>query len=723
MNTHHMRLLRFRVTNFRSVEDSGWIETSQVTALIGTNESGKTNLLLPLWKLKPAKEGSINPIADFPRKRYNEIRAQEHKPVFIQAQFALSDDLTNQLIRLTGAPREHVQLAEVTRNLAGKYSVLFPKAPGSRTAAADEIVSIFVSAEAAISELPIAAKAEESLKEQMIATLREVAELVRNQTTEITDTVLTNVLMRLQAVDIQVAARRSVIAPRYGEATDQIQEIHQRLTAPSPVDVAQARQLVVDNLPSFVYYSNYGNLDSEIYLPHVIENMKRSDLGAREEAKVRTLRVLFDFVRLKPEEILELGRESMVEPGQRLTDEQIQQTAVKKKEREILLQSASTELTQKFRAWWKQGDYRFRLNADGDHFRIWVSDDKRPEEIELEGRSSGLQWFLSFYLIFLVERQDAHKGAILLLDEPGVTLHPLSQADLSAFFEGLSETNQLLYTTHSPFLVDADHLDRVKAVYVDSQGATVVSSNLRASEATPSESRSVYPVHAALGLTVSVTLLQGCQPIIVEGTSDQYYLSAIKTYLISQGLITPSRELLFMPSGGRKGITSLIPIVTGKDEDLPYVLLDSDHPGQKLAQELRASTYKGSEGHVILIGDVLGMANAEIEDIFPMSFLSPVIAKYLRGPEKDFDEVVRRGEPIVPQVEAYAQHYSLTLEPGWKVEVAKRAKERLLRAPISLTQAEETVQIWTQLFGTINGQTLEEIGVQAHTVDTQAQKR
>ncbi len=54
-----MKLLQFRVTNFRSVADSGWIAADDVTALIGTNESGKTNLLLPLWKLHPAKDGEI----------------------------------------------------------------------------------------------------------------------------------------------------------------------------------------------------------------------------------------------------------------------------------------------------------------------------------------------------------------------------------------------------------------------------------------------------------------------------------------------------------------------------------------------------------------------------------------------------------------------------------------------------------------------------------------
>ena len=61
-----MKLTRFRVNNFRSVSDSGWLEADDVTALIGVNESGKTNLLLPLWKLKPAQDGEIQPTSDYP---------------------------------------------------------------------------------------------------------------------------------------------------------------------------------------------------------------------------------------------------------------------------------------------------------------------------------------------------------------------------------------------------------------------------------------------------------------------------------------------------------------------------------------------------------------------------------------------------------------------------------------------------------------------------------
>ena len=104
-------------------------------------------------------------------------------------------------------------------------------------------------------------------------------------------------------------------------------------------------------------------------------------------------------------------------------------------------------MTERFLSWWQQGNYQFRFQADGKHFRIWVRDSIRPEEIELEGRSAGLQWFLSFFLVFLVERTEAHRNAILLLDEPGVTLHPLAQEDLFAFFNSLSETNQI-FTRH-----------------------------------------------------------------------------------------------------------------------------------------------------------------------------------------------------------------------------------------------------------------------------------
>ena len=245
--------------------------------------------------------------------------------------------------------------------------------------------------------------------------------------------------------------------------------------------------------------------------------------------------MLFKFVNLEPKEILELGKDYAEEKRRRgydPTKEEIDKSDKAKEERSILLQSASTKLTSDFKKWWNQGEYKFRFEADGDYFRIWVSDSKRPAEVSLELRSTGLQWFLSFYLIFLVESQEAHKNAILLLDEAGLTLHPLAQRDLAKFFNNLSQTNQIINSTHSPFIVDTNNIDRCKVVYMDKDGLTVASDNLRQSNDSLNE-KSIYAVHAALGLSVSDVLLQGCKPVIVEGPSDQIYLNAIKQILIS----------------------------------------------------------------------------------------------------------------------------------------------------------------------------------------------
>ena len=691
-----MRLRRFRVTGFRSIVDSGWIDVDTVGGLIGTNESGKTNVLVPLWKLRPAKGGELNPTADYPRKRFHEIRAMEKKPVFVSAIFELDDRLAAEVAKIAGVTPSDVRVAAVTRDFDGGYTVSFPEANVPRTVPAEDVRKMLGEAKAAIEGMK-ALKTEESQAREIIAAMETALADFEDGGDEVTANALQEARQLLSRPAETEGPKTSTIAPTYRRLLGGFDGLIQRLAKPPPSSNDEARKVVVDHMPSFVYYSNYGNLDSEIYLPHVIENMTREGLGVREEAKRRTLKVLFDFVKLDPEEVLKLGQETP--PGTRPTDDQIQEIAERKKQRTILLQSAGTDLTQKFRDWWKQGEYRFRFEADGNHFRIWVSDDLRPEEIELEGRSSGLQWFLSFFLVFLVESEDSHEGAILLLDEPGLTLHPLAQEDLSAFFDNLSKTNQIVYTTHSPFMVHADHLDRVKAVYVGDDGSTRVSSDLRSSDARSSQGRSIFAVHAALGLTASKTLLQFCRSIIVEGHSDQTYLTAMKTHLIAHGLIRPPREMVFLPAWGTKGIKAVIPIIAGADEALPFVIHDSDEAGTTMAESLRNGLYNADPSKLVAIGDFVSIKDAEIEDLWPPEFMADVITRTLRGPEEDFSDALRAGEPIVPQVEAYAERHGIVLEkPGWKVGVAERAKARLLREPALISPDSEYAEAWVRLF-------------------------
>ncbi len=693
-----MRLVKFRVTNFRSVTDSGWIDTDNITCLIGTNEAGKTNLLIPLWKLNPAKGGKIDPLADYPRKRYSDLRSKDTpKPVFIEAVFEISGELVTQISQKSGFSQEQVRTVWVSRDFNDDLKVVFPDATVPKGIPISKIIELW---QAALVELRKInkLKTEEEACNKILLMLEQQIEKMNSE--NLSDYTLEQLSEMLKVIDSGIPeqhSKTSSFIPRVIKLQDDLKDLIGILSKPSPETFDEIKKLIINNLPRFVYYSNYGNLDSEIYLPHVITNMSRENLGPTQEAKTRTLKVLFEFVKLQPNEILELGRENTSQSSP-LSEDEIKKTAEKKKERDVLLQSASAQLTDSFRKWWKQGTYRFRFAADGDHFRIWVSDEKRTDDIELESRSSGLQWFFSFYLIFLVESRNSHKNAILLLDEPGLTLHPIAQRDLSKFFESLSQTNQILYTAHSPFMVDPDQLDRVKAVFVDNNGATCVSADLKITDSQPQQSHSIYPVYAALGLSVSSTLLEGCQAVIVEGPSDQYYLTAIKNYLIGKGKITPAREMIFLPSGGVSGIKAIIPIVSAKSDDLPYVILDSDRNGIDAAKNLISNLYSGSKDHVINIDNLTGLSDSEIEDILPPELFADIVTKQFRGPEKDFSEYYVAGRPIVPQIEAYAAEYHIALPAGWKVEAAKSFKSRLQKNNDCVSQDTREVEIWHNLF-------------------------
>jgi hypothetical protein len=695
-----MQLKSFRVKQFRSVDDSGLIETDGVTALIGINESGKSNLLLPLWKLNPAKDGAIKPTADYPRKSYNDFRSMKDKPIFIEATFTPDEALAQELAALCHSVPDAFEEIYIRKNFSGDAYVSFPKAPRTRTIARDRIAAVLTAADTEINAITPIQLEKDAAARMKAAVSSASAKLSSAETVSAAE--LATVRGLLPA--IEGAAKTSSIGPRYAQLQADLEGFNSELAAALPNDVKEAKNLAYQRMPSFVYYTNYGNLDSEIYLPHVIDNMERDDLGAKEQAKVRTLKVLFEFVGLKPEEILELGLDFKAPLGKdrEPTDDEIAAIAEKKKERSILLQSASTKLTQEFRSWWKQGEYRFRFEADGDHFRIWVSDDKRPEEVELEGRSTGLQWFLSFYLVFLVESRDTHAGAILLLDEPGTSLHPLAQKDLSAFFDGLSQSNQLVYTTHSPFLIDSDRLDRARKVYVAADGTTKSTPDLREAEGDDKAQRaSGYAVYAALGLTVAESLLLGCTVVIVEGTSDQMYLSAIKAIMIGQGKITPHRELVFPPAGGAKGVKVVASILTARDEALPVALFDSDATGKATAQQLASSLYVDAKERVLQVGTFTGLDGSEIEDLIPPDVLTQVVDRWQRGPEQAFADVYQLGKPVIPQIEDWAKANGVTLvSPSWKVELAKRVKQTLLgknAKPIP----EDIMKKWETLFAAL----------------------
>jgi predicted ATP-dependent endonuclease of OLD family len=698
-------LLRFKVQNFRSIEESDWIGISDNSCLVGTNEAGKTNLLLALWKLNPANNEPIIPLDDFPRNLFSNYKAGQHEnDVFISADFLLDEQFSEKIATELNCDKIQVEKVLVRRKYNGRYIVTFPysqiaKFPSSR------INSLFTTFKSELLISETYHKEDEKLKTKISETIEQITKEIPSGFVTKKDLEIIMSTIKEMYEDFG----RKVNLPNFFDH-NLIKKLNFFISAfeGNPIETtSEIRQKVLKEIPKFVYYSDYGNLDSEIFLPRVIEDFKRDDLSETARAKVRTLRVLFKFVNLSPEEIYELGDDRKVivkklnynnqeisSEEEKPSEAEIREWADKKRERGILLRSAASQLTLNFKQWWQQGNYIFEFEADGNHFRINVSDSLRPEAIELEGRSRGLQWFFSFFLVFLVETKEGHSNAILLLDEPGLSLHPIAQYDLAKFFRKLSEDNQLVYTSHSPFLVDMDNLANVKVVYVDTEtGRTKVSSDLRYNG--QDTERSIYPIHAALGLTVSDTLLLGCTPILVEGVSDQIYLNLIKRYLIGVGKLKYSKEFVFIPTGGVKGMGPVSKLVSSRDDELPFVLLDSDQAGKNFQQSLKNGRYKGNESRILEISDFLGKDSYEIEDLIPSQSIISLVDRLYRC-DNYFEDAFVKGKPIVDQIEEWATKNSIQLKIGWKVDIAKAIHNRFEKVFESIEDSLD--EKWSRLF-------------------------
>lgn len=598
-----MRLLKYKVNKFRSVKGTDWIETDQWTCFVGVNESGKTNLLLPLWKFNPADNSiKIDLLLDYPRDEYSKINEnageRKYEP-FIEVLFELTQGELNEFNE--------------------KYDVFLKPEDAEQN--------------------------EEKSKEKELEKIN-----------------LSKFLLIKK--DYNGIFYIYVSDEKCEEKTENLQELIGE----------ELFNEICDRIPKFVYYSEYGNLDSDLYLPRVKEDLARIEsLGGKERMKARTLKILFGHLNLNPDEILALGQESKPnnDPKQK-TPDIINKESRNKQERFAKIKSAGTYLSSQFREWWSQGNYTFEFNADGEYFRIYVSDSERPSPIELESRSKGLQWFFSFFLVFLAESKDNHRDCILLLDEPGLSLHPNAQTDLIRFFDQLSQNNQLIYTTHLPFLVDHNSLDRVKAVYTE-KGLTKASNDLSKAD---KEKKAIQPVNAAIGITASQSLLIGCDIVIVEGVSDQFYLTMIKNHLVSKGKFKPKREIVFIPVGGAKGVKPVVSIIHGTNSDLPISLLDSDETGKQFQKSLKQGLYSNEKNKVLETDTFTGKTGSEIEDLIPVDLIVDSFDRLFRSEDGIEINDIDLNAPIIPQLEKFADDNQIILELGWKVELSKKVKQK-----------------------------------------------
>ena len=655
-----MQALAFRVQNYRNVEDSGWISLDRVTALVGRNESGKTTLLKALHKFNPATAEPYNGQRDFPRHRFTtEFKNPATLPV-CSVKFALEGTIAEALAGILGGPDAVPKTATVTRYYEGNLTVGFEPRVATKAVPADPIITALAAFSKAARRLEAPSPdAEEATKVERAALL----DWASGWRAKFKDS---NDLRGEAGRGLLTTLKQEIDARSSPQTADMLEDLNEPVEgaldeAKKPDPAAAARLAVSTAMPVFIYFENYGILDSAVWLPRFTEDEKRTP----NDARIRTINAMFRHVGLSAEDLQALGVEASAQArqqGQPITPEMEAEDQRRKEERAIKLSSASSAITQKFGEWWSQRRHRIRYDADGAFFRIWVSDDRRPGvEIELESRSKGFQWFLSFYLVFLVESDDGHKDAILLLDEPGLNLHPTAQQTLITFFDNLSARNQLIYSTHSPFLIDGQNLQRVRPVVEGDDGHSRVSPP----GMWPQDRETIFPLQAAAGYAMLRGLLTQHDNVLVEGMTDYYLLHALSDHCRKASLETLPESMHIVPCGGVPMVGKLASLFLGEGARA-LVLLDGDKAGRDAKSSLYRDLYKGNESGVLLLDEVLGGTDTEIEDIVGEEvFLAVVNAALGLSLTVTPEDRAAGGAPKV--VAAAAKRLEVQMPGGWKV--------------------------------------------------------
>jgi len=652
-----MRLFEFRVRNYKKVRDTGWVTCRDLTVFVGKNEAGKSAAFRGLSKLNPSDGQKYDGLKEFPRRRFTDEFKSEDWPV-ASVRFLLAPEERTALSGVCPA-LDRVEKVVCTRHYSWKLTVDFEPVPAVSPATRQEFVAALQRALQRVREWTAPegkGEALGTLKTALVAGLEPIQKtqeaqpgdqrLPKAEADQVVNTLAGQANERWQKRLIDPVARP-------------LRDIAERTALDEKLAVA--RKWVEQHIPQFVYFDRYDVIDSAVHLPTFVQQLASSPTAP----KVRTTRCLFEHVGLEVPRLAALGRHQPTAAN----DENIRRLV---DERAIHFSSASNAMTQKFTDWYEQRKHKFRYQADGDYFRVWVSDDLDPSEIELDQRSVGMQYFFSFFIVFLVEAQGAHRNSILLLDEPGLHMHGTAQAKIVEFLEKLSVDNQTLYTTHSPFLISGDHLERARAVYEGEDGTTRISEDVW-----PRDRDSLFPLQAALGYQLVQSLFIAKRQVLVEGISDFWILKALDVTLGARSMPTLRPDIKLVPSAGVSKLLPLASLLTGHDVALA-ALLDGDEPGRREGKKLVEKLLAGEDRKCLFIGDFIDKPEAEIEDVFPEEEYFAAVREAYGGMSLDFTKAEKSLVGVVNKVEALFKRKGM---PFAKWKPAAVLRDGILAAP------------------------------------------
>lgn len=622
-----MKLAKFRVQNYKKIDDIGWITCKDLTVLVGKNEAGKSAIFRGLSKLNPSDGEKYDGLKEFPRRRYS-AEFKQRDWIVSSAEFELSKEEKVQLGEISPLLK-NVPTIVCSRYYSDKFEVEFKS----------DIIATSFTVKSVLNSIRKLKKETEivvapSGKGEVLTEIKsDFASFLQKKGNElegkdplkpVPEEFVNEICKKLNSrinEDWQTTTFQKII-----EEKDKLQ--HQ---VEAKEELKKAEDWVRKNIPQFIYFDRYDVIDSAVHVGDFVRKLDENPKNPR----LRTTKCLFEHVGLDPEFLLKLDPNQpnhTVETLRRWADE-----------RAINLSSASTAMTQKFSDWWEQRKHKFRYQIDGQLFRVWVSDDLDPSEIELDQRSAGMQYFFSFYLVFLEEAEKTHKNSILLLDEPGLHYHGTAQMKTIEFLRKLSGENQVLYSTHSPFMIDGNHLEDIRVVYEDSEtGYAKVSENIW-----PNDKESVFPLQAALGYTIAQTLFQAKKQLIVEGLTDYFILKAMNELLSKKKMSTLKDDVIITPSGGIRNLLPLASMFKGNNVKLA-ILLDADMPAMEKQKEMKEKLLIDC----LLLNSITDQQKIEIEDLFPEKLYLDAVKQEYKDIEFDFTNEELRILGISKRVQA-----------------------------------------------------------------------
>ncbi|MBU1357559.1 MAG: ATP-binding protein [Gammaproteobacteria bacterium] len=577
-----MRLQNFRITNFRSINDSGWVDVAQITAILGRNESGKSNLLRALHSLNPA-EGfrALTPIKDFPRHR--PLKECKDETSVVESVWALEPDELKQLAGIL--PRaQNVTEVTVSRHYEGKSRFISFKGIGALVFDEGDTKAKLKKVVAAVQA------AADKLEDPAKTALNKVAdafELAIADTRE-RDDWAAKATEAFKSLRKGLAAAEADLTEKQESLVSELDELATTITGDETAK-AKARSWVMETLPKFVYIDEYPDLKGHQniagYLSRKASNTPIDADGNFEK--------LCKVAGLSPQQLQDLL------------------AANDQETRNQLVNRAGSVVTSEIRRLWKDRALKIRFNLDAHHLDTLVSDPNATYEVEvnLNERSRGFQWFFSFYITLVADTQGGKaESAILLFDEPGLYLHARSQSDLLRHFED-DFKNQILYSTHSPFMVPTHRLEAVRTVSIGEEAGTTVTND------PTGDARTLFPLQAALGYNIAQSLFIGSTNLIVEGVTDFWFLSTMSEHLADKGLKGLNPELTITPVGGAQKVSYMVALLTAEEQSV-LVLLDQEKESVATKKSL-VNNKLIAEQNVLFVSEAFSTAPAEadIEDL------------------------------------------------------------------------------------------------------------